>query len=489
MPATPCAPLPAHAGRCLLIADFLDAAECAALVAASERRGYTDAATDYPPSYRNNDRHVVDSAALATRLAERLRPHAPATLDADGTAWHYAGINERIRFCRYRPGQRFNVHRDGVHHRGPGYRSHLTLLVYLADGAAFAGGDTVFYTHGPEGADGGAPRELGRVRPRAGSLLLFDHAIWHAGLEVTAGTKHVLRSDVMYRAASAGRAAGGETGHDGYVWALAGLDDGWTASAGRDATIRLTDAGGVPVRQLRGHERSVLGLAPLPGRRIASVSRDRTLRVWNWSTGACDTCVTAHDTAVLDVLALPGGRLATGAADGLVKLWREDGRALGGLAGHAGWVWQLAPLDDGRIASASEDGRVCIWDVASMRCSAVLEGDRPLRTLLVLDGAVWTGDDAGHITCWTSNGSRWLPAARYRGHRGAVRRLRRVGAGLVASCGEDRALRVWSVDRPRVLFEAWHEDFVTDALRRGDSILSSSYDGRIRCHAGALPRT
>src|SRR4051794_34600316 len=32
-----------------------------------------------------------------------------------------------------------------------------------------------------------------------GSLILFDHGIWHAGETVTAGTKYIMRSDVLFR--------------------------------------------------------------------------------------------------------------------------------------------------------------------------------------------------------------------------------------------------------------------------------------------------
>ncbi len=38
-----------------------------------------------------------------------------------------------------------------------------------------------------------------RVTPVAGTLLVLTHNVLHQGATVTAGTKYVLRSDVMYR--------------------------------------------------------------------------------------------------------------------------------------------------------------------------------------------------------------------------------------------------------------------------------------------------
>jgi WD40 repeat protein len=476
----------ATAGCCLLIDNFLTPAECAELIASSERDGYASAATDYPPSYRNNHRHVIDSEALATLLGPRLREHAPASIDADERNWRFDGINARWRFCRYSTGQRFNIHQDGVHHRGPDQRSHLTVLIYLTDGAQFSGGDTVFHAHGPDAA----PLELGRVRPRAGSLLLFDHSIWHAGDEVTGGIKHVLRSDVMYRAAPLEATTVGDGAHRGYVWTLAALGNDRLASGGRDATIRIQNAAGAPLRQLHGHTQSVLGLALLPGERLASVSRDRTLRIWHWPTATCLATVAAHDTAVLDVIALPGAMLATAGADNCIKLWREEvsnidsniGSNIVSLAGHTGWVWQLAPWNDGQLASASEDGTVRIWDTATGRTIATLEGDQPLRTLAVAGGAIWTGDIAGRLACWTCGPAGWTRTVQFSAHRAAIRRVRDLGAGRLASCGEDGALRIWDTVTCAELFAARHDNFVTDAVRCGGTLLSSAYDGRIARH-------
>ena len=39
---------------------------------------------------------------------------------------------------------------------------------------------------------------MGRVAPRKGSLLLFDHHLYHRGEAVRRGAKFCLRSDLLY---------------------------------------------------------------------------------------------------------------------------------------------------------------------------------------------------------------------------------------------------------------------------------------------------
>lgn len=77
------------------------------------------------------------------------------------------------------------MHKDGPWHEN-GLSSQLTLLVYLNDD--FSGGNTDF-------------RDF-QVAPVPGTALLFIHDTWHEGSAVMQGTKYVLRSDVLYRAAA-----------------------------------------------------------------------------------------------------------------------------------------------------------------------------------------------------------------------------------------------------------------------------------------------
>jgi len=176
------------------IDNFLDAGECAALIARSEAMGYEFAAvsTNQGPriiaALRNNDRVIVDDQQCADGLWDRLAPHIPAKFC---TIWNSVGLNERLRFYRYTPGQRFNWHRDGHFARSQYERSHFTFMIYLNEG--YEGGETLFREI--PYAD---PADVA-IRPRTGMALIFRHPLEHKGDAVVRGTKYVLRSDVMYR--------------------------------------------------------------------------------------------------------------------------------------------------------------------------------------------------------------------------------------------------------------------------------------------------
>ena len=176
----------------LVLDGVLSEQECAALVTEAEATGFGDAPITTPrgflmvPEVRNNTRVMMDDEVRARWLWERMRSWIPA----EHRGARVVGLNERLRYYRYHPGQYFEWHRDGAFCRSSTERSMLTLMIYLSDG--FTGGSTEFTEADP-------------VVPRRGTAVMFEHVMCHRGAPVLSGTKYVLRTDVMYR--RAGRAA------------------------------------------------------------------------------------------------------------------------------------------------------------------------------------------------------------------------------------------------------------------------------------------
>ncbi|MNR71451.1 hypothetical protein D3C71_20770 [compost metagenome] len=167
---------------------LLSPQECLSLIELAERAGYEAATVRLAageasmPQVRNNGRCIVEAPGWTTLLWQRLSALPLAALGGGSPM----GLPRALRFYRYRPGQRFKMHRDGPWAEG-GLTSRLTALFYLNEG--FEGGDTAF-------------REA-RVQPACGDALVFVHSLWHEGAEVRAGEKLVLRSDVLFAPAQA----------------------------------------------------------------------------------------------------------------------------------------------------------------------------------------------------------------------------------------------------------------------------------------------
>jgi predicted 2-oxoglutarate/Fe(II)-dependent dioxygenase YbiX len=166
------------------IADVLTAEECRELVAWSESLGYEAAPVTLAsgfvqrPDIRNNTRAMVDAPKRAQQIWSRIAADVSSIFQDR----RVVGLNERLRFYRYDPGQKFAPHTDGCFRRENGEESLLTLMIYLSGGAR--GGETRF--------------EDASITPEAGLALLFDHYLLHEGAPVIEGRKYVLRSDVMY---------------------------------------------------------------------------------------------------------------------------------------------------------------------------------------------------------------------------------------------------------------------------------------------------
>lgn len=474
-----------------LFPDALDGLDVQRLLAAAEHSGFRATGRSYPPSYRDNDRAVIDDDELSSWLFARIGRHLPDQVHTDdGARWQLHGLNRRIRFCRYRDGQAFRIHRDGVHHGGDNERSLLTFMVYLNDSEEFSGGRTRFFQGRDE--DSG---QLFTIAPRRGMLVAFDHRLWHDGEPVHTGTKWVMRSDVMYRRESSPTRA--DHGHLGYIWQVVSLADGRVASCGRDGTLRVWERPEGP-----GPLLSKPQVTPTDGGSLTALVEIRPNELWVgdrhgdirvWRGGAWMSARKAHDGAILDLIALPDGRVASASADGTVGLWaatessagRLGGRLDGRLVGHESWVWSLSARSDGVLLSASEDGSVRSWSLASDAEVGRYAAPAPVRAVCTTRSwASWAGCADGTLLGW--HGDR--ASVHERAHAGAIRALVELPDGRLASAGEDDHVRIFSSDGTAELARHQHADFVTSlaslaGARPGAQLLSGSYDGTLQVWA------
>jgi eukaryotic-like serine/threonine-protein kinase len=149
-------------------------------------------------------------------------------------------------------------------------------------------------------------------------------------------------------------------------------DGRWLAALTADEkTVLLLDATTYEIAaRFVGHENTIFNACFSPDSlRLATCSRDKTLRSWQIDNGECQV-LRGHSDEVFAVAYHPDGtRLASGAQDGSVWLWdAQRGVALVRLPGHQSFVWSLAFSPDGAsLVSGSGDSTVRLWDIAPLK--------------------------------------------------------------------------------------------------------------------------
>ncbi|KAI9687134.1 MAG: hypothetical protein M1822_002545 [Bathelium mastoideum] len=251
-------------------------------------------------------------------------------------------------------------------------------------------------------------------------------------------------------------------GHKSWIRAVAFSPDGKTlASASNDKTVRLWDGTtGAALQRLKGHTDTVWDVAFSPdGTTLASASSDKTIRLWDRRSGVMSQTLEGHTDEVWDVAFSPDGiTLASASLDKTVRLWDVRlGATLQTLEGHQARISAVAFSPDGKtLASASADMTAQLWDSRSGAALQTL-ADHKARVSTVAfspDGQMLaSGSDDMTIRLWDTRlwDGKWGVALRMlQGHKGIVRAVAFSPDGkTLASASNDTTIRIWDG-------ELWH---------------------------------
>lgn len=179
---------------------------------------------------------------------------------------------------------------------------------------------------------------------------------------------------------------------------------------------------------LPGHAEAVISASFSPdGRYLASGSGDTTVRLWDVNTETPQYTCKGHRHWVLCIAWSPNGmKLASGCKNGQICIWdpvtgHQTGRT---LSGHKGWIYSISwePLhlnaECRRLASASKDCTVRIWDIISYQCLFVLSSHMASVTCVKWGGSglVYSGSQDRTIRVWRAKDGALCRTLQGHGH-------------------------------------------------------------------------
>jgi platelet-activating factor acetylhydrolase IB subunit alpha len=264
------------------------------------------------------------------------------------------------------------------------------------------------------------------------------------------------------------------------------------ASGSEDYTIKIWDWElGELERTVKGHTKAVLDVdfgGPSGGTLLASCSSDLTIKLWDPSDEYKNIrTLPGHDHSVSAVRFVPSGAagspssgnlLVSASRDKSLRIWDvSTGYCVKTIRGHADWVRDVSPTFDGRfLLSAGNDQTARIWDASSGECKATLLGHEHV------------------IECCV-----FAPPASY-GHLATLAGLKKPppassSAEFVATGSRDKSIRIWDARGTLIKTLLGHDNWVRGLVFHpgGKYLISVSDDKTLRCwdlsQEGKLVRT
>ncbi|KAK5972909.1 hypothetical protein GCK32_002327 [Trichostrongylus colubriformis] len=195
-----------------------------------------------------------------------------------------------------------------------------------------------------------------------------------------------------------GRPVKALTGHNHFVSDVAISSDGQFALSGSwDKTLRLWDlTTGQSTRQFSSHTKDVLSVAfSADNRQIVSGSRDRSIKLWN-TLAQCKYTITedCHTDWVSTVRFSPSTRdpvIVSAGWDKIVKVWNLGNcRLKTNHIGHTGYVSTVTVSPDGSLcASGGKDGQAMLWDLNEGKHLYTLNGNDVIHAMAFSPNRYW----------------------------------------------------------------------------------------------------
>ena len=202
------------------------------------------------------------------------------------------------------------------------------------------------------------------------------------------------------------------------------------------------------VQLFQAHEKGINQIiSSSDGKKFATASDDKTLKVWNSKTGELLHTLEGHKGSILSLaFSKDGNFLYSGGKDKLIKWWNlSSGTEISSFKAHGSDVTDLIALEDNRILSVGKDRKIKIHvaengDVESEVGTNMLAISSAVYA--PLDSLLYVGDIEGKISIFHTGQN--LLMDRLNGHKSKINNLTlNNDASYLLSGSDDHSAILW----------------------------------------------
>ena len=223
------------------------------------------------------------------------------------------------------------------------------------------------------------------------------------------------------------------------------LPNGFIATVSSDKTVKLWNSDACLIQTYAGHVDQVYALEYINSNTLVSGSLDCTIKTWSISTGKTLQIINVSSSVHSLKLLSNGLYLASGLGNGSINIYDiRNGSLIIYLLGHTDRVNDLVLMnDDQLLASSSDDKTIRIWNLTTHILNHILMG-----------------------------------------HSDAVYGLKYVSFGILASGSRDSTVKLWNVTNGTLIRAlSGHSSGIynsVDLLSDGKTLVSGSLDKTVK---------
>ncbi len=205
--------------------------------------------------------------------------------------------------------------------------------------------------------------------------------------------------------------------------------------------------------------------------------------LWDVATGERAGTVGNETDAVLAADISPDHQfVALGGADRRLKIFQtKDGKQTAMIKKHTEWVTAIAFSPDGKyLASGDRNGGIEVWETgAEPKLFNSLAGHKAgVTALAFMPGVLASASEDGKVTLWNVKDGTEMKS--WAAHNGGVMWAEFSPDGRLATCGRDKLVKIWDAGGKQIATTEPFGDLAVRCTLNGERVIATDWTGEVR---------